>query len=379
MDGGAFSEFDIKCMKRALALARRGEGGASPNPMVGAVIARGGRVLGEGWHKRYGDLHAEARAFEAVRAAGEDPAGADLYCTLEPCCFTSPEKHQPPCTDLIIKNRIRRVVIANTDPHPQVNGNGVTLLREAGIAVETGLLADAGEELNSVFFTWQRLGRPFVHVKIAQTLDGKIAAAGAGDNRITDEAARKIVHRMRVRYDAVIVGRGTVLADDPELTARLASGRNPVRVVLDSRLSLPLSAKIFHLPDAEKTVVVCSPDADGQKMKALRDTGAAALPLEIPRGADGLPPASVLAALGYRGIRSVLVEGGQKIFSSFLAAGLWDRLSVFIAPVILGGGLPCVSGLGIDSIGSALRPGGIKIQKIGDQIRFEGKNVYRDS
>jgi riboflavin-specific deaminase-like protein len=183
---------------------------------------------------------------------------------------------------------------------------------------------------------------------------------------------------MRARHDAVLIGRGTALADDPELTVRLARGRNPVRVVLDSRLSLPLTAKLFNLPDPEKTLILCAAGAGVKRIKAVQNTGAEALPLEIPAGARGLPPAAVLSALGARGIRSVLVEGGEKIFSSFLREGLWDSLSVFIAPLILGGGVPCVSGLGIDSVAKALRPGGVKIQKIGNQILFEGKNVYRN-
>ncbi|MDR3200943.1 MAG: bifunctional diaminohydroxyphosphoribosylaminopyrimidine deaminase/5-amino-6-(5-phosphoribosylamino)uracil reductase RibD [Spirochaetales bacterium] len=383
---GVFSEFDRACMKRAFTLARRGEGKTSPNPLVGAVIARGGIIIGEGWHKRCGGLHAEAEAFEAALRAGENPAGADLYCTLEPCCFTSPEKRQPPCAQSIIKNRIRRVVIANIDPHPMVSGKGVLLLKKAGITVQSGLFAEEGEELNRAFFTFQRLGRPFVHLKIAQTLDGKIAASGSAKkgkntNWITDEAARKIVHKLRARYDAVLVGRGTVLADDPELTVRLSRGRNPVRVVLDSRLKLSLSAKLLHLPDPEKTLIVCGAGASLKKIAAIKKTGANVLPLKIPRkakGGPGLPIAAVLSALAERGIRSVLVEGGEKIFSSFLREGLWDRLSVFIAPLILGGGVPCVSGLGIGSLAGALRPGGVKIQKIGNQILFEGKNVYRN-
>jgi diaminohydroxyphosphoribosylaminopyrimidine deaminase/5-amino-6-(5-phosphoribosylamino)uracil reductase len=390
--GGVFSEFDRACMKRAFTLARRGEGATSPNPLVGAVIARGGRVIGEGWHKRCGGLHAEAEAFQAALRAGESLAGADLYCTLEPCCFTSPEKRQPPCAQSIIKNGIRRVVIANQDPHPLVSGKGVLLLKKAGITVESGLFAEEGEELNRAFFTFQRLGRPFVHLKIAQTLDGKIAAHGSAKtgknsgltphpNWITDEAARKIVHKMRARYDAVLVGRGTVLADDPELTVRLTRGRNPLRVVLDSCLNMSLSAKLLHLPDPEKTLIVCGAGASLKKMAAIRNTGADVLPLKIPRKAKdkaGLPPAAVLAALGKRGVRSVLVEGGEKIFSSFLREGLWDRLSVFIAPLILGNGVPCVSGLGIGSLAEALRPGNIRIQKIGNQILFEGENVYRN-
>jgi diaminohydroxyphosphoribosylaminopyrimidine deaminase/5-amino-6-(5-phosphoribosylamino)uracil reductase len=341
---------------------------------VGAVIAREGRLIGEGWHRRYGGPHAEAAAIASARRAGETLAGAALYCTLEPCSFTSPEKHQPPCTGLIIESGIGRVVISNLDPHPRVNGGGVRALRRAGVAVQTGLLSALGEELNRDFFTFQRIGRPFIHLKIAQSLDGRIAPAGGRPGPgapfwITDEAARKIVHRMRGRCDAVLIGRGTALADDPELTVRLARGRNPLRVVLDSRLRLPLSAKLFRQSDPEKTIVFCAAGADKRKAQAIRDTGASVIPL-----AAGLPLAAVLASLGERGVRSVLVEGGESVFSSFLREGLWDRLSVFIAPLILGDGKPCVRGIG----GGGMRPVDVRIKKIGNQILFEGNNVYRN-
>jgi diaminohydroxyphosphoribosylaminopyrimidine deaminase/5-amino-6-(5-phosphoribosylamino)uracil reductase len=375
-DGG-FSDFDRACMRRAFALARRGQGKTSPNPLVGAVVARRGRIIGEGWHERYGGPHAEARAIAAASCAGRNPAGADLYCTLEPCCFVSPEKHQPPCTGLIIQNGIRRVVVANTDPHPGVNGRGLSLLREAGIEVENGLLAGWGEDLNRGFFTWHRIGRPYIHIKIAQTLDGKIAAPGGKDRQITDGAARKIVHRLRARYDAVLIGRGTAAADDPELTVRLAAGRDPFRVVLDSRLRLPLSAKLLALPEREKTLIVCCASADPEKMRKILQGGSQVIALE-GGGQGGLPLRAALAALGGRGIRSVLVEGGEKIFSSFLREGLWDRLSVFLAPLILGGGKPAISRLGRDSLSQALRPQNITIKRIGNQILFEGENVYRN-
>jgi diaminohydroxyphosphoribosylaminopyrimidine deaminase/5-amino-6-(5-phosphoribosylamino)uracil reductase len=379
---GTFSAFDRQCMKRAFSLARRGEGRTSPNPLVGAVVARGGRILGEGWHRSYGDKHAEREALDAVLAAGLSPAGSDLYCTLEPCCFTGHGKHQPPCTELIVGSGVRRVFIANRDPHPAVNGEGVRALQAAGISVQSGLFAEKGEELNEAFFSFQRRGRPFVQLKIAQTLDGKIAALNGNARWITDESARQEVHRLRGRSDAVLVGRGTVLADDPELTVRLAKGRNPVRAVLDSRLSLPNSAKLLSLPDREKTLIVCAADADAGRMQRLRDRGVTVLPVAAPPGSSGspagLPLALVLAALGERGIRSVLVEGGRGIFSSFLKEGLWDKLSVFIAPRIMGDGIPAVSGFAAETVQKAIRLGAVSTRRIGDQLLFEGFHVYRD-
>ncbi|GHV19991.1 riboflavin biosynthesis protein RibD [Spirochaetia bacterium] len=380
-DTQLFSDFDQHCMKRALTLARRGLGKTSPNPMVGALIAREGRILGEGWHRRYGGKHAEAEAITAAAAAGETVAGATLYCTLEPCCFTAPDKHQPPCAELVIKNGVRRVVIASLDPHRRVNGAGAAMLRKAGINVETGLCAAAEMELNRAYRTFQRTGRPFVHLKIAQTLDGRIAAPKAAahedpvqaDRWITDEAARKIVHRMRAEYDAVLVGKGTVLADDPELTVRLVRGRNPLRVILG--LGLPEGSKVLTLPDRKNTLVICAA-ADGAA--TLRDMGVDVICLDADSTEGGLPLQPVLEALGARGVRSVLVEGGSRIFSSFLREGLWDRITVFIAPIILGDGVDAVSGLGINTIRDALRLTDVSFRRVGDQLLFEGNHVYRN-
>jgi diaminohydroxyphosphoribosylaminopyrimidine deaminase/5-amino-6-(5-phosphoribosylamino)uracil reductase len=266
-------------------------------------------------------------------------------------------------------------VIANTDPNPLVNGGGVQELRRAGIEVETGLLSQEAAELNRDFFTYHQKGRPFVHVKIAQSLDGSITSLPGGDRWITGEAARKIVHRLRARYDAVLVGIGTALADDPELTVRLVRGRNPLRVILDSNLRLPLSAKILGLRDREKTLVFCGSGADDDRVTAVGRTGASVL--SCPRTPEGgLSLQSVLAALGGQGVRSVLVEGGAGIFTSFLREALWDRLSVFIAPRLLGGGMRAVGGLA--------EPGGISFQdiairRIGDHLLWEANSVYRNS
>ena len=372
-------------MRRALSLARRGTGKTSPNPLTGAVIARDGIVLGEGWHRQYKGKHAELEALESAAAAGHTAEGADLYCTLEPCSFTGPEKHQPPCTTAIIKHRIRRVIIANQDPHPKVNGQGVQALQAAGIVVETGLLARKGEELNRFFFTFHRLGRPWVHLKIAQSLDGRIAVPGGeGKNRITNEAARKLVHRLRRSFDAVLIGRGTALIDDPELTVRLERGRNPLRVVLDSRLSIPDSARLLRLPDREKTLIFCAAGADPQRIRRLEDQGAQVIPIAGgpaiagPENQGGLPLDQVLQNLGARKVLSVLVEGGAAVFSSFLREGLWDRMGVFIAPIILGGGVNAVSGLPIASMEEALGFQDVEIRRIGNQILFEGTHVYRN-
>ena len=363
--------FDKKYMSRAISLAKRGTGKTSPNPLVGAVIVKDSEIIGEGWHRCYGAKHAEREALDMVYAAGKSPIGADLYCTLEPCCFTSPEKHQPPCTGLIIESGIKRVVIANLDPNPKVNGRGKRMLEEAGIIVQSGLLAAEGEKLNEGFFTFQRLGRPFVRLKIAQTIDGRIAAAGdsalSNEKRITDEAARRLVHRMRSRHDAVLIGRGTALADDPELTVRLCAGPNPLRVLLDSKLSLPDSSRLLALPDREKTLILCSEKAKPRRIDKIRNMGAEVVQIE-----GGLSLKAALAALAERGVRSILVEGGGAVFTSFLKEGLWDRFTVFIAPIVLGEGISAVKDLGIRAVKDALRLYDVSIKTIGDQALIEG-------
>jgi len=364
-----FSPFDFSCMNRAFALARRGAGKTSPNPMVGAVLVKDSRIIGEGWHRRHGEAHAEAEAIQATLAAGLSPRGADLYCTLEPCCFNAPDKRQPPCTELIIKSGIKRVYIANIDPNAKVSGKGVAMLNESGIEVRTGLCRETGEELNRAFFTFHRLGRPFVHLKMAQTLDGRVAAPDGSSRWISCEVARRMVHRLRGYYDAVLIGSGTALADDPELTVRLVKGRNPCRVILDSRLALPAGAKLLELPDPEKTIIIHSNDAAAGKAEKLRARGAELISIKAASG--GLPVKDVLAALGKRGVQSVLVEGGAGIFSSFLRAGLWDRLSLFIAPLVLGGGVSAVSGLGFNSMNQAMRFKTGSFRRIGAQMLFE--------
>ena len=372
---GNFSEFDKKCMSRVISLARKGTGKTSPNPLVGAIIAKDGKIIGEGWHRQYKGKHAEQEAMDSVLAAGISPQGADLYCNLEPCCYTAPDKHQGPCTDLIIKSGIQRVVIANYDPNPKVNGEGVKILKKAGIKVETGLFAADGESLNEGFFTFQRLGRPFVRLKIAQSIDGRIAAAGGDSRWITDVAARQMVHRMRSRHDAVLIGRGTAMADDPELTVRLVRGPNPLRVVLDSRLSLPVSARLFSLPDRKKTMILCSHEADPEKISMLRNKGIQVLTINCEPNNDALSLQAVLAALAGYGIRSIFVEGGSAVFTAFLRQGLWDKLAVFIAPLVLGQGLNAVGDLGINAVKNALHLNDVSFKQIGEQMLLEASLV----
>ena len=372
----SFSPSDFFFMNQAFTLAKRGKGKTSPNPMVGAVIVKDGNVIGKGWHRRHGGLHAEAEAVKSVFNAGFSPAGADLYCNLEPCCFNTSDKHQPPCTDLIIKNGIKRVYIANFDPNPKVNGKGIALLEKAGIKTKYGLCSEIGEELNRAFFTFHRLRRPFVHLKIAQSLDGRIAMPDGSSRWITDETARRMVHRFRAEYDAVLVGRGTVIADDPELTARLVKGRSPFRIILDSALAIPETAKVLSLPEPEKTIIFYSDTADTAKVATaakLSLSGAKLISVKTDNEtkSGGLPLKQVLTELGKMGIQSVFAEGGAGILSSFLRERFWDRLSIFTAPVIFGGGVNSVFDLGLTTMAEAMRFNTGIFRRIGSQMLFE--------
>jgi diaminohydroxyphosphoribosylaminopyrimidine deaminase/5-amino-6-(5-phosphoribosylamino)uracil reductase len=385
-----FSPFDLSCMKRAFALAKRGQGKTSPNPMVGAVLVKDRRIIGEGWHRRHGQAHAEVEAVQAALTAGYSLAGAELYCTLEPCCFTASDKLTPPCTDLIVKNGIKKIYIANLDPNKKVSGKGVAMLEKSGIEVVTGLNSELGEELNRAFFTFHRLGRPYVHLKLAQTLDGKIAALDGSSRWISCEASRRMVHSLRACYDAVLVGGGTALADDPELTVRLVKGRNPARVVLDSSLSIKETAKLFSRPQPEpagesqknrcvplgKTIIIHSDDASPKKAEQLKALGALLIPLPVNTGQKakaniGIPVAAALQALAEQRVQSVLVEGGARVFNSFLREGLWDRLTIVIAPLILGSGMNSVSDLGLNSMSQAIRFESGTFRRLGAQTVFE--------
>ncbi len=324
---------DERMMRRALRLARRGAGRVSPNPMVGAVVVREGRIVGEGYHRRFGGPHAEVFALDQ---AGEQARGATLYVTLEPCCYFG---KTPPCTDRILAAGIRRVVVAMADPNPKVNGRGLQILRDHGIEVVLGPGAEEARRLNAPFIKLMRTGLPFVTLKIAQTVDGRIADAERASKWITGEPARKRVHRLRAEVDAVLVGVETVLADDPALTVRAVRGRQPYRIVLDSHLRTPLSAQLLNDRFVEKTILfTTNSNASTEKADAVRRCGAGIEPVEA--GDDGgLNLQQVLRRLAKRQIGHLLVEGGGAVFSSFLKSGLADRLLVFIAPKIFGAGL----------------------------------------
>lgn len=328
---------DRQYMMMAMAEAEKGVGAVSPNPMVGAVIVKDGKVIGKGHHVRYGGLHAEREALLDCKANGESPVGATMYVTLEPCCHYG---KQPPCTDAIVEAGIARVVAGLGDPNPLVCGKGLEILRSAGIVTECGLCENALMEQNRVFLKYITSRRPWTVLKYAMTADGKIAAVSGDSKWISGEQSRRKAHLLRNRYTGIIVGIGTVLADDPMLNCRVepsAGLRSPVRIILDSSASIPVDSKIVRTAREYRTIVVHTEKASGQSLKRLNALGVETLLCEAD-GSGRPDVARMCDALGSRGIDSILVEGGAETAWSFISAGLVDEYYVFVAPKIIGGG-----------------------------------------
>jgi len=359
---------DEKHMARALELAARGRGRTSPNPMVGCVIVRDGVVLGEGWHERAGEPHAEVNAVRAC--PGGDIAGATVYVTLEPCAH---EGKTPPCAPFLAALRPARVVAAMRDPNPLVAGRGLALLREAGIAVEAGLLEAEARRLNEMFLTFITTGLPFVVAKCAMTLDGKIATADGDSRWISNEESRAWVHRLRDKVDAVMVGAGTVSRDNPQLTTRLPEGgRDAARIVVDCLLDIPEEAQILDLKSAAPTLVATSEETPGAKVKRLADRGVEVL--RIPPDEDGIDLRQLLKILGKRGFQSLLLEGGSRLNGAMWRHRLIDRVMVCIAPKLLGGGdgLSLFSGRGVQTMAEAVFLEDVRVAPFGDNVLIEG-------
>ncbi|AHC13939.1 bifunctional diaminohydroxyphosphoribosylaminopyrimidine deaminase/5-amino-6-(5-phosphoribosylamino)uracil reductase RibD [Salinispira pacifica] len=332
---------DETWMSKAIELAERGGRNVSPNPRVGAVIVENGTVIGEGYHARYGGPHAERAAIDDARkrTGRHTFPQATMYCTLEPCCHSGRGKHQPPCTGAILEAEIARVVIGHRDPNPKVNGRGVSVLESAGCRVDQNVMKPRAAALNPGFIRRMKTGRPHVTVKIAQSLDGRIAAASGDSKWITGSQARAEVHRMRADHDAILVGSGTVLQDNPRLTVRHSSGPDPLRIVLDGRLRTPADYRVA----GAGTVFFCGIHADPSRIREMEAAGAQ---VRIHSVHDRYPLEEVLDELGSMGINSLLVEGGSGIFTDFLRYGLYQRLEVFTAPVILGSGVNALNDLG---------------------------------
>ena len=341
--------FDLRSMRAALALARRGLGTVWPNPAVGCVIVDRGRVVGRGWTQPGGRPHGET---EALGRAGQAARGATAYVSLEPCCHWG---RTPPCTDALIAAGIRRVVVALEDPDPRVAGEGVRRLRAAGLDVDTGLCKAEAAEINAGFFCRLRNGRPLVTLKLATSLDGRIATARGESQWITGPPARERAHALRAAHDAIMVGTGTVLADDPQLTCRLPglAQRSPVRVVIDRHLRIPATTHLISSARAVPTWVLTLRSADVARRQALLCAGATVI--DIDSGPDGNGNlAAALAALGERGITRLLVEGGGHLAAAFGRAGLIDRLVWVHAPMLIGGdGIPAIAEIGLDVLSQA--------------------------
>lgn len=353
---------DRDFMELALTMAKTAKGKTNPNPLVGAVIVKDGVIVGTGVHRKAGEPHAEVHAFNM---AGEHAKGATLYVTLEPCSHYG---KTPPCADLVKNSGVQRVVVATLDPNPKVSGRGVQILREAGIEVEVGLLEKEAQKLNERFFHNMIANRPFVTLKYAMTLDGKIATHSGHSKWISGEESRLQVHQLRNESDAILVGIGTVLKDNPLLTTRLPNqkGKNPVRVVLDSRLQIPLDANVLN--DEAKTIIVTTTDANPKKIAELEKKNVTFI--YCSKVQNGINLEEMLEQLYKHGITNLIVEGGGEVNASFVRAGLVNKYILYIAPKILGGrnSISPVSGEDVDTMDMASKVEIDSIERIGEDL-----------
>ena len=356
---------DAYWMRRALRLAEKGRGRTSPNPMVGAVLVKEDVAVGQGHHAKAGGAHAE---IVALREAGEEARGATLYLNLEPCAHFG---RTPPCAPEVIEAGVKRVVIGMEDPNRLVKGKGIEMLRKAGLEVEVGILEKECQRLNEVFCKYILKKEPFVILKVAATLDGKIATRNGDSKWISGEAARRIVHKLRNQVDGVLVGIGTVLKDDPLLTARVRGGRDPYRIVLDSRLKTPEEAKVIG-PCPSKTIIVATALAPKDKIERFEKRGVRIFIFDSKEGRVDLK--SCLSRLGEIGVMSLLVEGGCQVNGSFLDEGLIDKLVLFLSPKLMGDHqAPGIfGGKGVSNLQEAIALKEMKTKKVGEDILIEG-------
>jgi len=361
-------ELDQHYMRLALNLARKAEGQTSPNPIVGAVVIKSGKVVAGGYHKKAGLPHAE---IVALRKAGSKARGADLYVNLEPCCHYG---RTPPCTEAIITAGIKRVVIGIRDPNHLVSGKGMRFLRKKGVEVVTGILKRDCEKLNESFLKYISTGRPWVILKSALSLDGKIATRTGNSKWITGSKARDYVHQLRGKVDAVLVGAGTVRADDPRLTARPKKGgmRNPIRVIVAGKHSIPVSSKIFNNAHRERVIYATIASLPPARKKKLQKMGVVVLLIKHKRGQVDLP--LLMAKLGEMGITSVMIEGGSEISGSVFREKLVDKVIYFLAPKIIGGkNAPSpVGGRGVDQLKDFMQIKNMSVARLGDDLVVEG-------
>ena len=361
-----------KYMRYALELAKKGVGAVNPNPLVGAVIVKDDRIIGEGYHKKYGELHAERNALADCRRRGENPEGAVIYVTLEPCCHYG---KTPPCTEAIIESGIKTVYIGSKDINPLVAGGGIAVLREHGIEVVTGVLEKECDSINEVFFHYIKTKLPFVVMKYAMTMDGKIATYTGASKWITGEAARHKVHEDRNRYAAIMTGVGTVLKDNPLLTCRIENGNNPIRVICDTNLRTPLNANVVVTAKEIPTIIAtCCKDI--QKYRPYIDAGCEILTVREKSGDNAktvIDLTDLMKKLGEKKIDSVLLEGGAAINWSALSAGIVNKVQTYIAPKIFGGETAkCpVGGIGAEAVSEAFGLEIKSVSRIGEDILIE--------
>ena len=365
-------EQDRQYMKMALELAQKGMGFTAPNPMVGAVIVKNGRVIGQGYHRKYGELHAER---EALAACTEEPEGASIYVTLEPCCHYG---KQPPCVNAILEAGIRRVIIGSSDPNPLVAGKGIRILKDHGIEVTENILKEECDKLNEAFFYYIQNKKPYVVMKYAMTMDGKIAAYTGESKWVTGEAARIHVQEQRLKYTGIMVGVGTVLADDPMLTCRLENSRNPVRIICDSHLRTPLTSKIVRTAETIPTILASS-SKDQQKIKNYEELGCQVL--YVPEKNGHIDLNRLMELLGAAKIDSILLEGGGSLNWSALESGIVQKVQTYIAPKLFGGeeAKTPVEGKGFPDPASAVLLKNSEMIRLGDDFLIESevkRNVY---
>mgnify|MGYP003365141619 FL=1 len=353
-------------MDLAIVLAKKGGGNVNPNPQVGALIVKEGRIIGQGYHEKYGEAHAEINAF---KSCNESPEGATLYVTLEPCAH---QGKQPPCFEAIIKNRIKRVVIGHLDPNPLVSGKGIKAMREAGIEVSINVLEKECEELNKIFFYYVSQGLPYVMMKYAMTLDGKIATSAGQSKWITGEIARQKVHQDRSRFMAIMIGVETLILDDPQLSVRLENGKNPIRIICDTHLRSPLASKIISTA-TEIPTIIATAESDPEKQAPFLKAGCEIILVSYLEGRLNLK--ELTKKLGEKGIDSIILEGGGTLNASALKAGIVQKVQTYIAPKIFGGkeAPSPVEGHGIEHPNQAYLLEGAQITYLGEDILLESE------
>lgn len=363
---------DKKYMASAIKLAQKGKGFVSPNPVVGAIIVKNDKIISKGFHHKFGSAHAEVNA---LNEAGDDAAGATLYVNLEPC---SHHGKTGPCVEQIWEAGISRVVVGMKDPNPLVNGNGINYLRSRGIPVSLDVLNNECISINEGYVKYHTDKRPLITLKMGQTIDGRIATSTGHSRWITSEEARTMAHKLRAQNDAILTGIGTIITDDPNLTVRLVSGKSPKRLILDSKLRVPLDAKIISDDEISNTMIITTEVASKEKVTRIEEKGAKVLVLEADERGWVMQP-QLWSTLAEHGITSVLVEGGSKVHTECIKTGFVDYVTIFIAPKIMGTGIDAIGDLNIRNVNSAISVNDIEVKMVGPDVMLKGRITYNPS